>query len=86
MNVSVDVWASSIALESESFVRPPCLIVSLIDVSDDVHVVIAEQSPSAHSLVGVVSLLELSLEPQPAARAADGHGDGDQGRFDIGAA
>ena len=49
----------------------PPLIVSVIDVSDVVHVVIAEQSPSAHSLVGVVSL-ELSLEPQPAARAERG--------------
>ena len=69
MKFRVASSASSTAAVSESCVRLPAFSVSMIDVIDDCQVVIDEQSPSAHSVVGVVSLLE-SLEPQPAARSA----------------
>ena len=41
----------------------------MIEVIYDFQVVIDEQRPLAHSVVGVVSLASL-LEPQPAARSA----------------
>ena len=69
--MSVALFASSTALVSESLVRLPCFSVSPIDESDDVHDVIAEQSPSAHSVVGDALLLLSSLEPpHPAANRA----------------
>ena len=69
MKSDVADFASSTAVESDSLVgTPPPLSESAIDESEDVQVVIDEQSPSAHLSVGVVSLL-LS-EPQPATRSA----------------
>ena len=66
----VAAFASSTADESDSLVgTPPPLSESAIDESEDVQVVIDEQSPSAHSSVGVASLL-LSFEPQPATMSA----------------
>ena len=57
---------------SESCERLPPFSESTIDVIADFQVVIDEQRPSAHSVVGVVSLAS-SLEPQPAARRHSGH-------------
>ena len=65
VNSSVELFASSTADVSESLLRPPLWIVLAIDDRDEVQVVIAEQSPSAHSDVDGWSFL-----PQPAARIA----------------
>ena len=73
-NVSVALFASSTAVVSESSEMSPLLIGSTIDVIDAVHVLIAEQRPSAHSVVG-----DVSLEAAVARAAAAGSEEGDAG-------
>src|SRR5215471_12135787 len=68
---AVESSRSLAACLSEFWDRFPPVTDWLAERSESVHVLIAEQTPSAHSCGGLVLSLELlPLPPQPAARTA----------------
>ena len=68
--------ASSTAAVSESCVRLPPFSESTIVVISDCQVVIDEQRPLAHSVVGVVSLASSARAAAGGEERTDGHGRG----------